>query len=284
MISVSHGTGIVVEDVSTFLGNVLNSGTILARNTGIFVCNCATFSGGSIENTGLISAASGIVVHNNSAVSIFDSGTIVATGGSAVDLTNASGGNTFTLGAGFSITGSVLGFGNDTFQLGGSGTGAFNLSNIGTQYTGFTTFNVVSATWVATGTGTQSWSISSGATLQLGDGIVADGGAITGNVVDNGTFAIDRADMYTFGGTISGGGSFVQMGSGTTVLSGTNGYSGGTTITAGTLQVTNNSSVGIGAGHARRRRFPVRCGRAQLAECVCHRHEQRQQSIRRPIH
>ena len=101
--------------------------------------------------------------------------------------------------------------------------------------------------WVATGTGNQNWSISNGATLQLGDGIVEDGGAITGNVVDNGTFAIDRADTYTFRGTISGGGSFVQMGSGTTVLSGTNDYSGGTTITAGTLQVANNSSVGIGA-------------------------------------
>ena len=37
------------------------------------------------------------------------------------------------------------------------------------------------------------------------------------------------------------------MGSGTTVLNGTNDYRGGTTITAGTLQVANNSSVGIGA-------------------------------------
>ena len=49
-------------------------------------------------------------------------------------------------------------------------------------------------------------------------------------MVDNGTFAIDRADTYTFAGTISGSGSFVQMGSGTTVLNGANGYGGGTTI------------------------------------------------------
>ncbi len=112
---------------------------------------------------------------------------------------------------------------------------------------------MISANWVATGTGNQNWSISNGATLQLGDGVVADGGAITGNVVDNGTFAIDRSDTYTFAGTISGSGSFVQMGSGTTVLNGTNSYSGGTTIGAGTLQVavgtqagTNDSSVGTG--------------------------------------
>ncbi len=138
----------------------------------------------------------------SSNVGLFDSGTIIGTGGTGIQF--ASGTNTLTLGPGFNIQGNVLGAGNDTFQLGGSGTGAFNLSNIGTQYTGFTTFNVVSAMWVATGTGNQNWSISNGATLQLGDGIVADGGAITGNVVDNGTFAIDRADTYTFRGTISG--------------------------------------------------------------------------------
>ena len=36
------------------------------------------------------------------------------------------------------------------------------------------------------------------------------------------------------------------MGSGTTVLNGANGYGGGTTISAGTLQVGNSSAVGSG--------------------------------------
>jgi len=250
---ITAGTGIVVGcscGITNFTGNIVNSGIINATRTGISVQNISTFAGG-VTNTGTVSGASGIVISGTSSVSIFDSGTVIGSGGTAIQF--ASGTNTLTLGPGFNIQGNVLGAGSDTFQLGGSGTGAFNLSNLGTQYTGFTTFNVISANWVTTGTGNQNWSISSGATLQLGDGVVADGGAITGNVVDNGTFAIDRSDTYTFAGTISGSGSFVQMGSGTTVLNGTNSYNGGTTIGAGTLQVvvgtqagTNDSSVGIG--------------------------------------
>ena len=60
--------------------------------------------------------------------------------------------------------------------------------------------------------------------------MAAPRGSITGNVTDNGTFAINRSDTYTFGGVISGTGSFVQMGPGTVVLTGNNTYSGGTTL------------------------------------------------------
>jgi autotransporter-associated beta strand protein len=61
-------------------------------------------------------------------------------------------------------------------------------------------------------------------------------GAITGNIVDNGAFAIDRSDTYTFGGTISGSGSFVQMGPGTTVFAVPSNYTGATIVSGGTLQ------------------------------------------------
>ncbi len=243
---ITAGTGIVVGcscGITNFTGDIVNSGNINATRTGISVQSISTFAGG-VTNTGTVSGASGIVISGTSSVSIFDSGTIIGSGGTAIQF--ASGTNALTLGPGFNIQGNVLGAGADIFQLGGSGTGAFNLSNLGTQYTGFTTFNVISANWVATGNGNQNWSISNGATLQLGDGVVADGGAISGNIVDNGTFAIDRADTYTFAGTISGSGAFVQMGSGTTVLNGFNGYGGGTTIAAGTLQVGSNGAIGNG--------------------------------------
>ena len=170
---ITAGTGIVVGcscGITNFTGDIVNSGNINATRTGILIQSISTFAGG-VTNTGTVSGASGIVILGTSSVSIFDSGTIIGSGGTAIQF--ASGTNTLTLGPGFNIQGNVLGAGADTFQLGGSGTGAFNLSNIGTQYTGFTTFNVVSANWVATGTGNQNWNISSGATLQLGDGIVA---------------------------------------------------------------------------------------------------------------
>jgi fibronectin-binding autotransporter adhesin len=56
--------------------------------------------------------------------------------------------------------------------------------------------------------------ISSGATLQIGNG--GGTGSLTGNITNNGLFIINRSNAYTFGGAISGTGSFVQMGAGTT--------------------------------------------------------------------
>ena len=62
--------------------------------------------------------------------------------------------------------------------------------------------------------------ISSGATLQIGNG--GGTGSLTGNVTNNGLFIINRSNAYTFGGVISGTGSFVQTGAGTTTLTATN--------------------------------------------------------------
>jgi len=247
----NQASGIVVAAGTVFSGGISNSGSISAGvgfpAIGITVANVSTFLGG-ISNTGLIFGLEGILISHTPSVSVFDSGTIIGTGGTAIAF--GAGPNTLTLGPGFSITGNVLGSGSDVFQLGGAGAGAFNLSTIGAglQYQGFTTFNVISADWVATGTGNESWTVANGATLQLGNGgSGANAGAINGNVADNGTFAIDRSDTYTYAGALSGGGVFVQMGSGTTALSGNNSYSGGTLLDAGTLQVTNNNSVGTGA-------------------------------------
>ena len=44
---------------------------------------------------------------------------------------------------------------------------------------------------------------------------------------------------------INGGGAFTQTGAGTTVLSGTNGYTGTTTVTTGTLQIGNGTTGSI---------------------------------------
>ena len=65
--------------------------------------------------------------------------------------------------------------------------------------------------------------ISAG-TLQLGDG-GADG-SILGDVLDNGTLAFNRSDVATFAGTISGSGGVAQIGTGTTILTAANTYSG----------------------------------------------------------
>ena len=88
-------------------------------------------------------------------------------------------------------------------------------------------------------------------TLQIGSGGAA-GSLGTGNVSNEGTLAFNRADSVTVANSISGTGAVAQRGSGTTILTGTNSYTGGTTVSSGVLQgnttslqgaIVNNASV-----------------------------------------
>src|SRR4029077_6987698 len=76
----------------------------------------------------------------------------------------------------------------------------------------------------------------------LGDGVT--NGSIVGDVTDNGTLAFDPNGSVTFGAAISGTGNLVKLGSGVVILTGTNTYLGGTTISAGTLQLGNGATDG----------------------------------------
>ncbi|MBZ9817851.1 autotransporter-associated beta strand repeat-containing protein, partial [Mesorhizobium sp. CA7] len=66
---------------------------------------------------------------------------------------------------------------------------------------------------------------------------------------NNGTLAFDRSDAYTFAGLISGSGAVAQIGSVTTVLTADNTYTGGTMISAGTLQLGNGGASGSITGN-----------------------------------
>ncbi|MFX9347809.1 autotransporter-associated beta strand repeat-containing protein, partial [Acinetobacter baumannii] len=83
--------------------------------------------------------------------------------------------------------------------------------------------------------------ISAG-TLQLGNG--GNTGSLLGDVVNNGTLAFNRSDMATYSGNISGTGTVQQIGMGTTILTGTNSYTGDTLVSSGTLQFGNGSAGG----------------------------------------
>lgn len=84
--------------------------------------------------------------------------------------------------------------------------------------------------------------------LQLGNGGTI--GSLKGDVAVamNSAFNINRNDIVTFDGTISGDGSFSQVGTGTTILTSNNSHTGGTTISSGTLQLGNGGSSGSIAG------------------------------------
>ena len=85
----------------------------------------------------------------------------------------------------------------------------------------------------------------SGGTLRLTN----HGSFGSGNVVNDSAVVIERADSFTLGNTISGLGSLTHSGNGTTIITGNNSYAGGTTISAGILQVGNGSNTGsLGSG------------------------------------
>src|SRR5262249_19483049 len=106
-------TGLLVKNGATFSGGITNAGTISAGSAGIELRNIPHFSGG-ISNTGAISGATGIALIGVESVSVFDAGTIVGTGGTAIEFSGS--GNTFTLGAGYVISGDVDGTGSDALR------------------------------------------------------------------------------------------------------------------------------------------------------------------------
>ncbi|MFM8763964.1 MAG: autotransporter-associated beta strand repeat-containing protein, partial [Spartobacteria bacterium] len=81
--------------------------------------------------------------------------------------------------------------------------------------------------------------------IVAGGGIQIDEGnlevtSVSGSAVEVGTaagtsFAFNTDSTLSFNGTIAGGGSFAKRGNGTLTLNGSNDYTGGTTVSAGTL-------------------------------------------------
>ncbi len=89
--------------------------------------------------------------------------------------------------------------------------------------------------------------ISAG-TLQVGNGGSSASIGGTGNVLDNGSLVFNHGDAVTFSPLIGGSGSLTQTGAGILTLLGSNTYGGGTTISAGTLQLGNGGTTGSLAG------------------------------------
>ena len=136
-----------------------------------------------------------------------------------------------------SIAGPVTNHGVLAFNRAGTMTFSGSISGTGAvRHTG-------SGTIVLTGASTHTGgTIIESGTLQLGAGGAS--GSIAGNVTNNGVLAFNRSDAVTFGGTISGTGRLRQVGRGTTVLTGSNTYTGGTFIESGTLQVGAGGAAG----------------------------------------
>jgi autotransporter-associated beta strand protein len=191
-------------------------------------------------------------------------GNFTGTGGTI--LNNATGTNvTLTIGSGNGTGGNFAGViannssGTGTVALTKIGTGTQTLSGANT-YTGATTINAGTLALSGTGSVADSSGVdltASGATFDIsaaaGNETINDLAGVAGSTVNLGAKGLTEgtANSTTFAGVIEGtGGSLTKVGAGTLTLSGANTYSGGTTITAGTLQIGNgtssNGSIGTG--------------------------------------
>jgi autotransporter-associated beta strand protein len=138
-----------------------------------------------------------------------------------------SGANTF--GGGLSISAGTLNLNSAT----AAGSGAITIS-------GGTLDNTSGSSVTLSNNNTQSWNGNFAFTgtrdLNMGTGAVALGASRTVTV---------NGGNLTVGGVISGTGfSLTKAGAGTLVLNGSNAYDGGTTISAGTLQIGNANALG----------------------------------------
>ena len=222
-IRVGDGTATGAGYTAT-INSVIDGATQLIKSDlGTLVLNGAnTYTGGTAINGGTVQASSDGNLGAASGGLSFNGGTLrlgasFDVGAARTVTLNAGGGTVDTQGFQTTISQGITGAG----ALTKTGTGTLILTGAG-SYAGGTT-------------------ISAG-TLQLGNG--GTSGSITGNVTNNGVLAFNRSDTTTFAGVISGTGAVQQNGTGTTVLTAANSYSGGTTINAGTLQLGNGGTSG----------------------------------------
>ena len=150
------------------------------------------------------------------------SGTATITGGNLI--IGSSKELVFT-GPGNMTVGSVIqdnGGGPSALTMAGSGTLVLSAAN---TYSGLTT-------------------ITSGGTLQIGNGGATGSINDTSGVTDNGTLAFDLSSSSTFSNAVTGTGGLTQMASSVLCLTGSNTYTGPTTISGGTLQLGGSTSLG----------------------------------------
>jgi T5SS/PEP-CTERM-associated repeat protein/autotransporter-associated beta strand protein len=202
-----------------------------------------------IDNDGvdaiIYSPASGVLSSDGHFFSLFS-----AAGGDGNDLVADTFRTSVTLANGADNSETVLfpdAFPGFTFNVAGSDSATFS-GTFGESSTPVSLTKAGTGTLLITDTNTYSagTTISAG-TLQIGDGGTT--GSIVGNITNNAALVFNRSDDQVFGGDISGSGAMTKLGAGTLTLTGASTHSGGTTISAGTLQIGTGGTSGSLVGN-----------------------------------
>jgi len=273
-ITLNNAKALGVGAVTVNAGGTLSLGAFA-------IDNAVTLAGGTLAGTGTIgglSASSGTV-----AIGIVGAGAISKTGSGVLELQGnggASGNYTgnLNLAAGtikFTGTGSlgivsssvasyagaianqgILEFaGTATQSLGGviSGSGSLAVSGGGqvlllgnNTYSGGTTVSNGTATaYSATAFGAGTVTVSGTGVVDLGGQTAANSFSVSGGTLRGGSINVSQVTgtAGVIEANLTGSGSFTKTGNGSLTLSGTNSYTGGTTVSAGTLLVHGSTGA-----------------------------------------
>lgn len=218
-ITIDGGT-LVGSSSSLGTGQIVNNALLVLDQAQDGISSNLISGSGALEKTGLGTSVL-------TAANTYAGGTTINTGTLQVGNGSANGSivgdvidnSTLAFNRADSITFNGMISGGGNVQQNGSGSAILTGDS---TYTGGTTINA--------------------GTLQLGSGGAS--GSIVGDVTDNGTLAFNRSDAVAFNGAVSGAGNLQQNGGGSTILTATNTYTGGTAINAGTLQLGNGGASG----------------------------------------
>ena len=230
-VNLGNATALTVGSGSLVSGMIAGPGSLNLAGPGTLTLAVSTgYTGGTTISAGTLQIGNG--------------GTVGDIVGGAVDnsVLAFKRGGTYTFPGNISGSGSIVQSGSGTLILAGSNS-----------YGGATTVTAGTLQFatLAALPPTTPLSVASGATINL-NGVNVTASAIGGSgVVALGTATLTLNDTTTtlLSAQVTGPGSLIKSGPGTLVLTASEGYSGGTTITGGTLQIGNGVASGSLAGN-----------------------------------
>jgi fibronectin-binding autotransporter adhesin len=209
------------SDTLTYGGVISGSGAVSQSGRGTLILS------GVNTYTGLTTITAGVLAVSSDANMGNASGGIALTSGTLRTTASFTSGRAVVL----PHVGVLQTDAATTFTLGGVILGAGQVVKTGDGTLVLTADNTYSGGTV----------ISAGA-LQLGDGGAA--GGVVGDIVDNAELILNRAGATTVSNRVLGTGAVRKIGGGTTILTADNTYAGGTTISAGVLQLGDGGTSG----------------------------------------
>ena len=240
----SGGGASTLSGANSYGATTVNAGQLIVGNN-LTNSGALNVNSGTISQSGyVVSAASQIIGNAGNGYYLQSGGTNTVSGAltlcAGTSTANTGWTGTYTLSGGLNGVNSLV-FGSSnpyetgtgTYNLNGGtlavGTGSIVANNASEGYPPSWTFNLGGGTLRATG----NFTINSSPFFSMA--LTANGSAID-----------TQGNTVTISAPISGAYALTKTGSGTLTLSVANTYSGGTTLSAGQLNINNNSALGAG--------------------------------------